>query len=82
MLKSMQFEAEQTAQEKLNQITDKTNQSDQVEEDNKGFLSTYNSDVKSALKSYEEKDEQNKPVVPDAKMQEMKLKMAQKIVEK
>ena len=57
MLKSMQFEAEQTAQEKLNQITDKTNQAEQVEEDNKGFLSTYNSDVKSALKSYEEKDE-------------------------
>ena len=58
---------------------DKTNQIDEVQEDNRGFLSTYNSEMKSVLNSVEEED---KPVVSDSKMKDMKLKMATKIVEK
>ena len=58
---------------------DKTNQIDKVQEDNRGFLSTYNTEMKSVLKSVEEED---KPVVSDSKMKDMKLKMATKIVEK
>ena len=49
MLSTMQFEAEQNAQEKLDQIMDKNNKDDEIKEDNSGFLSNYNSNIKSVL---------------------------------